>query len=146
MTSKRPPPGDTADTRPVIATVPRAALDDDRPTEICDVRASPDLITSREQLITGHTIGEMIRNPEHNLSQALARLLDRARIDLPAARIDPRTSLLLCHQFEFDRRVGYRLTLKLFDAEDRCVEVAADVDQDGKAIRRGSLISRLISI
>ncbi len=155
--AKRPPkeirsatPGsklDIADTRPLIHAAPmRQQLDDDRPTEIHETVAKPDLITSREQLITGLTIGEMIRNPKHQLSRALAKLLDRARADLPGAKIDKRTSLLLRHEFEFDRRTGYRLKLKLFDEDDQCVEVTAELDQDGKAIRRGSLISKLITI
>src|SRR5688500_1497408 len=143
---------DVADTRPLIdaapakSAQPKASLDDDRPTEIHEVTSAPDVITSREQLITGFTIGEMIKNPKHALSQALAKLLDRARTDLPGAKIDAKASLLLRHEFEFDRRVGYRLKLKLFDRTNQCVEVTADVDQDGKAIRRGSLISKLFTI
>ena len=137
---------DAADTRPVIKAAPRAAMDDDRPTEIYEVQASADVMTTREQLITGATIAEMIKNQKHQLSQVLAKLLDRARTDLPGAKVDKRTSLLLRHDFEFDRRTGYRLRLKLFDAKDQCIEVTAEVDQDGRAIRRGSLISKLISI
>ena len=137
---------DTADTRPLAEPTPRASMDDDRPTEIHETIRTPDLITSREQLITGLTIGEMIKNSKHKLSRPLAQLVDRARTDLPGAKVDARSSLLLRHDFEFDKRTGYRLRLKLFDPRDRCVEVTADVDQDGKAIRRGSLISKLISI
>ena len=147
---------DVADTRPVIKATKgappttsaqmKAALDDDRPTEIHEVIAQQEVMTSREQLITGFTIGEMIKNPKHALSGALAKLVDQARTDLPGAKIDAKSSLLLRHEFEFDRRVGYRLKLKLFDRTNQCVEVQADVDQDGKAIRRGSLISKLFTI
>jgi hypothetical protein len=128
----------------IKAISPRAVLDDDRPTEIHDAVKAPDLHTSREQLITGSTIGEMIRNREHNLSLALGKLMRKAKDDLPGATIDPRASLLIRHDFEFERRVGYRLKLKVFDREDHCIEVTADLDQDGKAIRKGSLISKLI--
>jgi hypothetical protein len=137
---------DTADTRPLIETKPKSSMEDDRPTEIHETLSTPDLITSREQIITGFTIGEMIKNSKHKLSRVLAQLVDKARADLKGAKVDARSSLLLRHDFEFDRRTGYRLKLKLFASNDRCVEVTADVDQDGRAIRRGSLISKLIDI
>lgn len=133
------------DLKAVKAVAPRGAMEDDRPTEIYDA-AARELHTSREQLIIGSTIGDMMRNEAHKLSPALQKLMEKARVDLAGARIDPRATLLLRHEFEFDRRIGYQLKLKLFDDGGRCVEVTADVDQDGRAIRRGSLISKLITI
>lgn len=120
--------------------------EDDRPTEIHDPAAHASVHTTRDQLITGSTIAEMMGNMEHKLSAPLAELYRRAQRDLPGAKIDPRATLKLKHEFEFDRRTGYQLLLKLFDGNDRCVEVTARVDQDGRKIRRGSLISKLIEI
>ena len=146
-TSDDDPTADEEPTQvPVKAVSLRAVLDDDRPTEIHDVERKRELHSSREQLITGRTIAEMMNNSEHSLSDALSKLYTRARSDLPAAQIDARSSLMLRHEFEFDRRVGYFLTLKLFDKAEKCVEVNAEVDQDGRAIRRGSMDSKLIQI
>jgi hypothetical protein len=137
---------DAGRSRPVAPSA-RDLLDDDRPTEIYEIKTpQQDLAYSRQQVITGSTIREMMTNREHKLSRALAELYRRAREDLPGAVIDPRASLLLTHEFEFERRVGYRLTLKLFDESQKCVEVVAQLDQDGRAIRQGSVFSKLISI
>jgi hypothetical protein len=121
--------------------------EDDRPTELYErVEPLKELAHSRKQVIAGSTIREMMKNREHRLSDALSKLFRRAKKDLPEAEIDQRASLSLRHDFEFDRRVGYFLQLKVFDAEGNCVEVVAEVDQDGKAIRRGSMVSKLINI
>lgn len=129
-----------------VAVRPRAAYDDDRPTEIRALEGDDaGLQTSREQLIAGSTINDMMRG-EHKLAQVLGVLLMRARQDLPGAEIDARATLKLHHEFEFDRRVGYRLELKLFNAKRRCIEVKAEVDADGRAIRSGSMISRTFPI
>lgn len=148
---------DTADTlRPSIASTEstavrsgtpiRIGLGDDRPTEIFAPKERRALHASRQQQITGSTVREMIRNPEHQLSTPLQELAQRARADLPRAEIDLRTSLTIQHEFEFDLRVGYRLTLKMFDDQGRCVEVEADVDSDGRELRRGSIVSHIVSI
>lgn len=129
-----------------VAVRPRAAFDDDRPTEIRALdEADSGLQTSREQRINGSTISDMIKS-EHKLSQVLGVLLLRASQDLPGADIDPRATLTLHHEFEFDRRVGYRLELKLYNHRSRCIEVKAEVDADGRAIRSGSMISRTFPI
>lgn len=125
---------------------PRGILDDNRPTEIFEPAAKRSLHASREQLIRGSTISEMMRNPGHSLARPLSTLFARAKADLPTAVVDERAVLHLHHDFEFDQRVGYRLRLELFDPENQQVEVSAEVDADGKAIRRGSMMSRLISI
>src|SRR5687767_9808402 len=72
---------------------PRAAIDDDRPTELFERKApaSRELALSREQTITGRTIREIMNNPKHRLSDALSKLLERARRDLPGAEIDDRS-------------------------------------------------------
>ena len=106
--------------------------EDRRPTEINAQKNEDPLGATREQLILGSTIADMLRNSEHALSAPLAELMARAQKDLPTASIDPRASLLLEHQFQFEKRVGYRLQLKLFDAQTRCVQVCAEVDQDGR--------------
>lgn len=138
-------------TFPEVRVVPsahvRGPLDDDRPTELYQRTVQqPELLQTREQLISGSTIREIMNNQEHNLSDALAKLVDSARRKLPNADVDPRASLVLTHHFEFDRRVGYDLKLKLFDAAGICVEVVAQLDQDGRAIRRGSVFMKLINI
>jgi hypothetical protein len=160
---RRPPPpggsddsllpwGDEADStlptqRPAAAPRSGRLMDDDRPTEIFQPAVKQEsLHTTREQLITGSTILEMIRNPSHQLSRPLEELVARAQSDLPTAEVDPKATLLLRHDFEFERRVGYRLRLKLFAPDNRCVEVNAEVDADGRAIRRGSMMSKLITI
>ena len=125
---------------------PLLALEDDRPTEIYAPRERPTVHTSRIQQIKGSTVLEMIRNPEHHLSAPLQELVQRARADLPGACVDLRTLLRLRHDFEFDRRVGYHLTLAMFDRRGRCIEVRAEVDPDGRALRRWSIISNLVSI
>lgn len=124
----------------------RRLIDDDRPTELYHKKSKASLHTSREQTIRGRTISEMIRNGSHQLSRPLAELVSRAKVDLPTARIDERANLVLHHDFEFDRRVGYRLRLELFDPSDRCVEVLAEVDHDGRKIRRGSMMAKLLDI
>ncbi len=121
-------------------------IDDDRPTELFEPVVKDGLHESREQLIIGMTIAEMIRNSAHKLSAPLAQLVRQAKIDLPNAEVGPMASLKLQHDFEFDRRVGYRLTLKLFDANKQCVQVFAEVDQDGRRIRQGSMMSKLLHI
>lgn len=138
----RSTPSKSAVTMPLAAS-PKSLLDDDRPTELYD-RERVDLAHSRRQVITGSTIREIMNNREHRLSAALKKLLQHARHDLPEALVDNRASLVLRHDFEFDRRVGYRLELKLFDDQDACVEVVAELDQDGRAIRRGSILAKLI--
>ena len=146
----RDPRTDDADstlpTQRPLAAAPARLIDDDRPTQIFQPAAKRSLHTSREQLITGSTILEMIRNPSHALSRALEQLVARAQSDLPTAEVDPKATLLLCHDFEFEQRVGYRLRLKLFAPDNQCVEVNAEVDADGRAIRRGSMMSKLITI
>lgn len=126
------------------AARPQMLIDDDRPTEIHDPKAMLGVHTVREQLIRGRTIGEMMRNPEHNLSRALEVLFARASADLRGAEIDARAELSLRHEFEFDLRVGYQLRLKVFDAQGRCVEVSAELDQDGRDVRRGSVMARFV--
>lgn len=121
-------------------------IEDDRPTELFRNASKASLHTSREQVIIGSTIGEMMRNPSHKLSRPLCQLVAQAKADLPNAEIDPRSSLVLRHEFEFDRRVGYQLSLKLFGVDEGCVEVSAEVDHDGRKIRRGSMMSKLIQI
>lgn len=130
-----------------VMPLPRQRLDEDWPTEVYDRASSGrELAHSRDQVIAGSTIREIMNNAEHNLSDALSKLLERARRDLADAMIDPRASLLLRHHFEFDRRVGYELKLTLFDPRGQCVEVVAELDQDGRAIRRGSVFAKLIDI
>ncbi|MCK6549957.1 hypothetical protein L6R52_29255 [Myxococcota bacterium] len=131
----------------VPAVAPRASMDDDRPTEVHAIHghdAGPRLVESREQVIRGSTVREIMTNREHKLSTALYTLLRRAREDLPDAELDARTELKLRHDFEFDRRVGYFLKLVVFDAAGKCVEVVAELDQDGRQIRRGSVFSKLL--
>jgi hypothetical protein len=132
-------------TKPIAAVV-KIPFEDDRPTEIHQRERKVSLAHSRQQLIVGSTIREMMSNRGHRLSDALNKLVTCAQKDLPRAVVDSRATLMLHHDFEFDRRVGYRLKLKLFDEDDGCVEVVAEVDQDGKAIRRGSMVSKLINI
>lgn len=131
---------------PMLSGRPKRLMDDDRPTELFEPAQMSSLATSREQIIVGSTISEMIRNAAHKLSRPLAQLVAQAKADLPSAVVDARASLVLHHDFEFDRRVGYRLQLKLLDAQDRCVEVSAEVDHDGRKIRQGSMVSKLIQI
>lgn len=138
--------GDDTDTKPMQAVAPRGLIDDDRPTEVYDPQMRRDLHTSRRQVLRGSTVQEILRNDEHHLSRTLGRLLDRARRDLATAEIDERAVLTLDHEFEFDTRVGYKLHIVLYDPQDRCVEVTAEVDPDGREIRRGSLIARMVSI
>lgn len=144
--------GDAAETLkparrdPVLSGRPKRLMDDDRPTELFEPAEKRSLATSREQLIVGSTIGEMIKNAAHKLSRPLAQLVQQAKADLPQAEVDGRASLVLHHEFEFDRRVGYRLQLKLFDSTGGCVEVSAEVDHDGRKIRQGSMVSKLIQI
>lgn len=142
--------GDANDATTLPGAAPRPApgrlIDDDRPTELFRNRSKASLHTSREQRITGSTISEMLDNSAHQLSRPLAQLLAKAKANLPSAKIDDRASLLLHHDFEFDRRVGYRLRLELFAPDDRCVVVSAEVDHDGREIRRGSMMSKLIQI
>lgn len=125
---------------------PKRLLDDDRPTEIFRNKTKASLHTTRTQVIRGSTISEMIRNASHQLSRPLSELAARAKADLPTAQIDDRAQLVLHHDFEFDRRVGYRLKLELYDPSGRCVEVLAEVDHDGRKIRRGSMMSKLLQI
>src|SRR5438045_3257245 len=104
MTKKRDrrPTETDAITHPAVA--PRSLMDDDRPTEIFEREsAQAELVQSRQQIITGSTIREIMNNSEHKLSGALSKLLRRAREDLPKAEIDPRASLMLWHDFEFER-------------------------------------------
>jgi hypothetical protein len=150
---ERPPRTDSATLPDVparpVGPQPRGPLDEDWPTEVLErsaVGGPRELAHSRDQVIVGSTIREIMNNAEHNLSDALSKLLETARRDLPNAAVDPRASLLLRHHFEFDRRVGYELKLKLFDAAGACVEVVAELDQDGRAIRRGSVFAKLIDI
>ena len=135
-----------AEARVALAAPVRAPLDDDRPTEIYDPTHHRSLHTSVDQEIVGSTIEEMMRNSEHKLRTALDTLLSQARRTLPGARVDARATLRLQHEFEFDRRVGYRLWLVLSDEGGRTVEVTAELDQNGRAIRRGSMMSKLITI
>lgn len=131
----------------VPGVAPRASMDDDRPTEVHQLEgaaSAPQLVESREQVILGSTVREIMGNREHKLSTALYTLLRRAREDLPEAELDARTVLKLRHDFEFDRRVGYFLKLVVFDATAKCVEVVAELDQDGRQIRRGSVFSKLL--
>lgn len=147
--SRSPKDRDNTETDSMVPTVrpaPRAMMDDDRPTEIYARAPEPEVVYSRDQLIAGSTIREMMNSSEHRLSSALNQLLRRARADLPGADVDARTSLRLRHDFEFEKRVGYRLELKVFDGAGKCVEVVAELDQDGRAIRRGSVFSKLIPI
>jgi hypothetical protein len=134
-----------SDTKKLLVVAVKNPFEDDRPTEIHQRGRKVSLAHSRQQLITGSTIREMMNNKSH-LSEALIKLVSCARKDLPEAEVDSRARLTLRHDFEFDRRVGYLLTLKLYDEEERCVEVVAELDQDGKAIRRGSMVSKLITI
>jgi hypothetical protein len=146
-TRQKTPGPHTEETTLPLAPKFKAPFDDDRPTELYERREPiQDLAHSRQQLITGSTIREMMKNKGHLLSEPLAKLFRRAKRDLPQAEIDQRASLMLRHDFEFDRRVGYSLQLKVFDAKGACVEVVAEVDQDGRAIRRGSMVSKLIEI
>jgi hypothetical protein len=141
--SKKPSPV----TGRAIAAKPRAMFEDDRPTEIKALKGEGDSVQKeREQTIHGTTIADMMSRGDHKLSQVLVVLIAKARQDLPGAIVDERASLLLHHEFEFERRVGYRLLLKLFDRKQRCIEVRAEVDADGRAIRSGSMISRTFPI
>jgi hypothetical protein len=144
----REPRSDSATLPDVPARPPGGPLDEDWPTEVFERQSvgPRELAHSRDQVILGSTIREIMNNAEHNLSDALSKLLETARRDLPNASVDPRASLLLRHHFEFDRRVGYELKLKLFDEAGACVEVVAELDQDGRAIRRGSVFAKLIDI
>jgi hypothetical protein len=150
MSKKRDEPRFDSTTFPEVRVVPaahvRGPLDDDRPTELHQRVPQQELAHTREQLISGSTVREIMNNQEHNLSDALGKLLESARRKLPNAEVDARASLVLRHHFEFDRRVGYDLKLKLFDAAGVCVEVVAELDQDGRAIRRGSVFMKLINI
>ena len=141
--------GDGADATTLPGAAPARGgrlIDDDRPTELFRSASKASLHTSREQRIVGTTIAEMIKRASHQLSRPLAQLVARASADLPEASIDERASLLLHHDFEFDRRVGYRLRLELFAPDGRRVVVSAEVDHDGREIRRGSMMSQLIQI
>ena len=124
----------------------RHFMGDDRPTEIYDPEAKAELHASREQVMVGLTIRDVIRQTGHHLSRPLEELVARARASLDGANIDARASLAIQHEFEFDRRVGYQLRLRLFDESGRCVEVRAEIDHDGREIRRGSLMSQVIDI
>ncbi len=123
-----------------------AEFEDNRPTEFFDLKKKKQLTTSRDQVIRGSTIKEMVDSRTHHLSRPIAQLLSRAKTDLDGARIDPQASLHLRHDFEFDTRVGYHLSLTLFNSAGRCVEVTAEVDPDGKKIRRESMMARLLPI
>lgn len=134
---------------PIIDPVmprPVSAMEDDRPTQLYDREEAPPIQTSREQTMTGSTIGEVAKSTHHQLSRPLGQLISRAKNDLPDAGIDTQSVLKIRHDFEFDRRVGYHLTLTLYDPQGRCVQVSADLDQDGRAVRRGSLMAKLLSI
>lgn len=128
------------------ATAPANPLEDNRPTEIYDPKQRRDIHATREQRIGGSTVLEMMRNSEHHLSAPLRQLVERAQADLRAAQVDARTTLVLQHEFEFDLRVGYRLILNMFDADGRCIEVRAEVDSDGREVRRGSIVSHVVPI
>lgn len=141
-------PSEAATTLPEGTPAPdrKTLFEDDRPTELFDGDLKASLHTSREQLIRGSTIADMIENAAHQLSRPLAQLVARAKADLPSARIDDKASLRLRHEFEFDRRIGYQLRLELFGARGQCVEVQAEVDHDGHEVRRGSMMSKLLQI
>ncbi|MBK8010859.1 MAG: hypothetical protein IPK13_05885 [Deltaproteobacteria bacterium] len=135
-------------TEPLVEAVrPARVFEDDRPTELYAPTKLPQLQETREQCLVGTAIQDILAQSEHRLKAPLERLVERARRDLPGATLDVRSSLMLRHQFEFNRRVGYQLRLTMFDvASERSIEVSDEVDHDGRALRRGSLISRLLGL
>lgn len=142
------PPSSLEDTATELPTVrpQRRRFGDERPTEIFAPKQPVALHAMREQAIEGSTIREMIKNPEHHLGAPLRELVERAQADLPNARVNEKSSLILRHEFEFDFRVGYHLTLTMYDDRGGCIEVQADVDSDGRQVRRGSMVSQIIPI
>ncbi|MCB9655250.1 MAG: hypothetical protein H6729_14105 [Deltaproteobacteria bacterium] len=131
----------------VVAVRPARVFEDDRPTELYEPARLPQLQETREQCLMGTAIHDILAQPDHRLKGVLERLVDRAIQDLPSATLDVRSSLMLRHQFEFDRRIGYQLRLTMFDASTRqSVEVSEEVDQDGRSLRRDSLVSRLLGL